>query len=520
MRTLFQFTCILTATLLLWACQRAPQTAPAPSAESPELRWAGLFEAVQEARIFPDSKTFADCTPRYADARILSAWREGRGNAGFDLKAFVMEHFELPKAFASGFQADTSRSISAHIDSLWPVLTRQPEAQHAGTLLALPKPYVVPGGRFGEIYYWDSYFTMLGLQASGKTELIRNMTDNFAYLIETYGHIPNGNRSYYLSRSQPPFFALMAELSTNGDEKALAAYSPALEKEYAFWAKRFSKTPQGHLLCHYDDARSAPRAESWREDRELVARNGGDTSLYRQLRAACESGWDFSSRWFSDGKTLDSVRTLDIAPVDLMCLLYEHARVNAAAARAAGNAARVAYYEGQMNEWRRSVQELCWDESRGWFMDFDMKRGKVTGIRSLAGMYPLFSGLATAPQAASAAQVLEKDFLQAGGLVTTLEATGQQWDWPNGWAPLQWIAIKGLRHYGHNELASDIRQRWIALNTRVYKSTGKMLEKYNVADMSLTAGGGEYPVQDGFGWSNGVLKKLLSEDVRSNKKSQ
>jgi alpha,alpha-trehalase len=135
----------------------------------------------------------------------------------------------------------------------------------------------------------------------------------------------------------------------------------------------------------------------------------------------------------------------------------------------------------------------------------------MTTVPSLAGAYPLFVGLATPEQAAACASVLGKDFLQPGGLVSTLNKTGQQWDAPNGWAPLQWVAISGLRRYGHAALADVVADRWIALNERVFRSTGRMMEKYNVVDMTLDAGGGEYPVQDGFGWSNGVLLRLLSD---------
>jgi len=144
-------------------------------------------------------------------------------------------------------------------------------------------------------------------------------------------------------------------------------------------------------------------------------------------------------------------------------------------------------------------------------MDYDYEKEESTAVPSLAGLFPLYYGLATPEQAAAVAKLVEKEFLRFGGVVSTLEKTGQQWDAPNGWAPLQYITVVGLNRYGHTELAEEIAQRWINLNNKVYKSTGKMVEKYNVMDEGLEAGGGEYPLQDGFGWTNGVLLRLLQD---------
>jgi len=121
----------------------------------------------------------------------------------------------------------------------------------------------------------------------------------------------------------------------------------------------------------------------------------------------------------------------------------------------------------------------------------------------------MYFKIASPEQAKAVASIIEKNFLQSGGVTTTLETTGQQWDAPNGWAPLQWITIQGLENYGMHDLAKETATRWIALNKKVYQRTGKLMEKYNVYDTALDAGGGEYPSQDGFGWTNGVLLKLL-----------
>lgn len=504
----------------LFACQ-----SPGPSGKdagvplSPDEQYGALFDAIQMARVFPDGKTFADCTPKTDPAEIMRQYEAEKDKPDFDLNAFVLAHFEPPVPHSSGFQSDLSRSAEDHINDLWPVLTRQADQGSRGTLLPLPNRYIVPGGRFGEVYYWDSYFTMLGLQVAGKTDLIQDMVDNFAYLIDTYGHIPNGNRSYYLSRSQPPFFSLMVNLTGKP-----VAYLPQLEKEYAFWMegaeglseqnpahRRVVRLADGTVLNRYWDDRPAPRPESYREDVETARAAAGRPSeeVYRNLKAGAESGWDFSCRWNADS-SLVRINTIDIIPVDLNCLLWNLEKTIGAAWQAKGDAAKSKFYQQRARARATAINRLCYNPKAGWFEDFNWKRGATSGKLSLAGMYPLFMKIAPQKEAETCAMTLQARFLRPGGLVTTLEHTGQQWDAPNGWAPLQWISITGLRNYGQTALADEISLRWIKVCTDVYQRTGKMLEKYNVEDLSLEGGGGEYPIQDGFGWTNGVLLKLLS----------
>jgi len=390
----------------------------------------------------------------------------------------------------------------------------------------LPHPYIVPGGRFGEIYYWDSYFTILGLEKAGKIGLIENMADNFAYLIDTVGYIPNGNRTYFLGRSQPPFFAAIVNVlaEAKGDEM-YSRYLSAMEKEYNFWMsgitdlssgnrthRRVVRLPDGIILNRYYDDHIAPRPESYKEDVELAKKSGrAPDDLYLNLRAACESGWDFSSRWLTDPKDLGTIHTTDIIPVDLNSLLFNLERTLSKANRIANNKELADFYSQRANNRKRGIQTYCWDESRKFFVDYDFKKAAPTPTLSLAGTYPLYFDLAVPDQAKGVATLLRKDFLKPGGLVSTLNTTGQQWDAPNGWAPLQWMAYSGLQNYGQTKLADEIKNNWLAVNQRVFKNTGKMVEKYNVVDMELESGGGEYPVQDGFGWTNGIYLKMLEE---------
>src|SRR5690554_1883523 len=276
---------------------------------SPDVRYGELFQQVQMSGQFSDSKTFADATPKYSSAHITAQYHQQKDQPDFQLEQFVSEYFLLPPNIASDFKSDKNQTARQHIQSLWQILTREPDDSTAGSLIPLPYNYVVPGGRFREIYYWDSYFTMLGLQESNRWDLIENMVDNFSHLIDTMGFIPNGNRTYYQTRSQPPFYALMVKLlAEKKGPGTLTRYRPYLLKEYQFWmsgadtlsaanrsVRRVVMLPDGSTLNRYWDSSATPRPESYKEDVELV--HGDNPETYRHIRAAAESGWDFSSRW-------------------------------------------------------------------------------------------------------------------------------------------------------------------------------------------------------------------------------
>jgi alpha,alpha-trehalase len=481
-----------------------------------------LFEEVQMQKIFADGKTFVDCTPKTAVEEILANYENQKQSDGFDLKQFVLAHFEVPKAFASDVKV--AASVEEHIEQLWDVLTRQPD-EAGGSLIPLPNAYVVPGGRFGEVYYWDSYFTMLGLHASGRYEMIENMVKNFAHLIDKVGFIPNGNRTYYLGRSQPPFFSLMVQLlATIKGKEALIEYLPALEKEYGFWMhgkEQLNKRniavnhvvlmSNGTVLNRYWDSFDIPRPESYREDAELVHAHPAPQQMYRHLRAGAASGWDYSCRWFKDVNDFASIHTTDIIPVDLNCLLYHLEQTISEVYKFTNQTAKADEYLQKANERKQSIQQYCWNETLQFYTDYDFINAETTSVKSLAASFALYFEIATKEQADVLASTLENEFLKDGGLVTTLHNTGQQWDAPNGWAPLQWMSIVGLEKCNHISLARTVAQRWIQLNKNVFTKTGKLMEKYNVVDTHMEAGGGEYEGQDGFGWTNGVLLGLMKK---------
>ena len=489
-----------------------------------------LFHDIQLARLFADSKTLVDARPLEAPAALTARYLAERGAPGFDLTTFV-NRWIMPPPPAGLAPATVARTgMEQHIRDLWPLLTRAADTSDSrSSLLPLPKPYVVPGGRFREVYYWDSYFTMLGLVESGRTDLVGNMLDNFAHLVTTVGHIPNANRTYYLSRSQPPYFAAMVGLyATATDTTKALQYLEAMEAEHDFWMdgaaklapgtanRRVVRMRDGALLNRFYDDRAEPRPESYREDFELgtTLPEAKREALYRNIRAAAESGWDFSSRWMRDTTDLRTLETIDLVPVDLNSLMYHMERTIAAFRtfrKGVGDAAVAATFTAAADARRAALLGAAWDARSGFFYDVRWRSGaRVTDRPTMAAAAPLFFGLATAEQGRAVAARLERDFLRPGGFVTTLIRSGQQWDAPNGWPPLQWIAMEGVRRYGRADLADLARDRWLAVNRRTYAATGRMTEKYDVVDLTRPAGGGEYPTQDGFGWTNGVALALAT----------
>jgi alpha,alpha-trehalase len=492
----------------------------------PDLYSSDLFKDVQLKSIFPDSKTFVDCTPKRELGDIIDDYGKIKAQPDFDLHEFIRQNFDLPVRPKSTFATDTTLAMEEHLTRLWPVLTRKADDRNErSSLIPLPYDYVVPGGRFSEVYYWDSYFTILGLKAQNRYELIQNMVKNFAYLIDTIGFIPNGNRDYYLTRSQPPFFSLIVRELEEYDSLAADHYLDAMVKEHRFWMEgedslnnpgdvknHVVMMANGSLMNRYFDKGESPRPESYREDYALAKKQrGNEKQLYRDIRSAAESGWDFSSRWLRDGKTLESIHTTEIIPVDLNALLAHLEKMIAKGYRLRGNAQLANEFNNRSDLRRRALLTYCWDPEQNFFIDYDFVAGKTTGIKSLAGVYPIFFEFVQKDIAEKTSQVIRQEFLKQGGLVTTLTDTDQQWDAPNGWAPLQWMTYRALKNYQIDPLANEIRRRWLRQNERVYEATGKMMEKYNVTDTTLIAGGGEYPNQDGFGWTNGVALAFKKE---------
>lgn len=498
---------------------------------SPDELFGTLFQDVQNSHIFSDSKTFADCIPLDDPYVIIKKYKEEKDNIGFDLTKFVVTNFKIPAEIKSSYVSDVSLNTEEHIRNLWPLLTFQPESQETGgSLIPLPYPYVVPGGRFREIYYWDSYFTMLGLRECGRTDLIQNMINNFSFLLDNHGLIPTGNRTYYLSRSQPPFFSLMVRLlSEINGKKVLINYLPQLRKEYDYWMedggnnlqpfeghRRVVQLPDGVRLNRYWDDRPEPRPEAFHEDVALAHEANSlhgtpPKETYLNVRAAAESGWDFSSRWFKKEDDFTTIHTTELLPVDLNCLMYNLEMTLAEAYLYNEEYDLNREFTLRASQRCEAIQHYFWCPVKKFYMDYDFVERRASHAMTLAGTYPMFFKLTPKLQAKCVRNSLRINFLRSGGLVTTLVRTGQQWDSPNGWAPLQWIAYKGLRNYNFHRTANELSAEWLTLNEKEFKHIGKMMEKYNVLDTYLEAGGGEYEVQEGFGWTNGVYLRMKNK---------
>ena len=522
---------ILLAVFLLTPAAAGAAAGRTPTPQPPSVLFGDLYARVEMRGIFPDSKIFADAVRTQTASSIMADYAHARRSHDFDLGGFVAAHFTRAPENTVSYRIRPDEPVQDYIAGIWDVLLRQPDPTALrSSLLPLPYPYVVPGGRFSEIYYWDTYFTMLGLLRDGRPELARDMIRNLASLIDRYGHVPNGNRSYYLSRSEPPFFACMIDLIAAQDGTgAYLAYLPELQREYDYWMQGADRLAPGQahrhvvrlidgtVLNRYWDDRDTPRDESYREDVQTARASGRPaSSMYRELRAGAETGWDFSSRWLGDGVHLDTIRTTSILPVDLNSLVAHMEQTLALAYGLRGDAARSAIYAGRARLRTDAINRLMFQPGWGAYADYVWTERKPSSVLSIATVLPLFFHLARADQADAVAATIRAKLLRPGGVATTLADTGQQWDSPNGWAPMQWMAIIGLRTYRQDELARTIAQRWIEREIAAYAQTGVLLEKYDVkANAGMVrsgfAGGhgGEYPLQVGFGWTNGVLVSLM-----------
>lgn len=479
---------------------------------SPADLFGPLLAKVQERAILPDGKTFVDALPKRAVADIMHDF--ARLPAGDEaLRAFIAANFDLPAAGQGARPAVLP--LREHIRALWKDLARAPKQTASGSALPVQHRHVVPGGRFREIYYWDSFFTMLGLVRDGELELANGIVDALTDLIETHGHIPNGTRTYYLGRSQPPLFHMMVELLDDGRRDVAARRLSAMKREHAWWmagaetlapgshGARVARLADGHLLNRYWDPRDTPRDESWREDVATAAESGrAAEDVYRDLRAGAESGWDFSSRWLG-GDALPSIRTTAIAPVDLNAFLF-----GLETAIAAHGDDEAAHYAQLADDRRAAMNRHLWHAGGGYFADYDIERGQLRTPLTAAALAPLLVGAATQDQADRSAAAVSSHLLAPGGLNTTLAQTGQQWDRPNGWAPLQWIAAAGLQRHGHDGLAREIARRWVDTVGATFTRTGLLFEKYDV-ERAAVGIGGEYETQTGFGWTNGVTADFI-----------
>ena len=402
-------------------------------------------------------------------------------------------------------------------------------------LLYLPEPYVVPGGRFNEMYGWDSYFIQLGLLRDGMTGLARDIAENFLYEIRNYGKILNANRTYYLTRSQPPFLTemLLNVYERDHDRRWLAKAWPEIEKYYAYWTAPPHFTGTG--LSRYFDLGSGPAPEVLASEKDSRGRTHYDlvkeyyrthtvtaydvaqyynrardrlTPLfYEGDRSMRESGFDPSSRFGPF-----SIDIIHYNPVCLNSLLYVMEKQAGEILRILGRGAEAAAWEQRARERAVRINRLMWDERDGLYYDYDFSTKQRRRYPFLTTFYPLWAGIASREQAARVERSLRL-FERPGGLETSTNHSGEQWDAPFGWAPLELLAAEGLRRYGYAADADRISREFLSVVEEDYQRTGRIAEKYDVERRTSDLAGeihfGYRSNEAGFGWTNGVFTALL-----------
>uniref|UniRef100_A0A0N5B3R2 Trehalase n=1 Tax=Strongyloides papillosus TaxID=174720 RepID=A0A0N5B3R2_STREA len=510
-----------------------------------------LLDFVQKYRLFKDCKHFVDMPLKYDADVVFKKWTKLLANCHGEVdkvqvENFVLENFDepgkeleeyIPQDYNIG--PDNLKQISdghyrhwaLDLHNRWPTLCRKVKQSvkdnaERYSLIALPKPFVVPGGRFREMYYWDSFFTIKGLLASKMYKTVRDMIDNMGYMIDQFGFIPNGNRVYYLNRSQPPLMSwcVDAYIKETGDYDFIRIALGWIEKELQFFKKnRTVKLDEwkSHLY-RYHVSVDTPRPESYREDLEC-SEDCEDLRtkqiMWGEIAAAAESGRDFSTRWFATVGSvmgnMKTIRTSRILPVDLNAILLKNLAIVEEYCLYVGDHEKSERYKHEKEELKSMIREVLWNDDLGCWFDYDIDKYHQILTYYDTNFFPLVTGcsLDKRDQEKIASYINNIGLLKyPGGIPTSLQSSGEQWDFPNAWAPTTWVLIEGLNKNDQPELARLIADKWLRKNYTVWKDTeGKMFEKYNVTTGCALniAGGGEYIIQEGFGWTNGVILDLL-----------
>ncbi|WP_309085886.1 alpha,alpha-trehalase TreF [Chelativorans sp.] len=488
----------------------------------PSLLFPELYNCVGSSGLFKRMKPFADAIPLDSPENILTQFRDDPPRTDDQLRAFVGRWFEIPSDALPQVNEQELLPLRAHIETRWDQATTDARNAAANSsLIPVPGRFITSGGMWREQYYWNTYFLMIGLGAQ-RIALQSEMAENIAHLIDRFGYAPNGNRTYYLSRSQPPLFYKMAGLLAPEDEtEAFVKYLPQLRKEHTYWMcgegalrpgeayRHAVMMPDGSILNRYWDDRDTPRDEAYFRDLSIAAASARpERELFRDIRAGAESGWDFSSRWFADGMTMASIATTSIIPTDLNAFLYGLERAIQQGCERTGDRKGGAEFEERADLRRAAMNAWLWNEALGLFDDYDWMVNQKRNAVTAAAFAPLFARLATPEQATRTAHRVRASLLVTGGLTSTDRSTGEQWDAPYGFAAMQWIGVVGLREYGIEALAKEIARRWLHTVAGVYLETGRLFEKYDLV-AARAGGGGGYPVQSGQGWTASVTAALM-----------
>eukprot|EP00891_Asterochloris_glomerata_P003247 jgi/Astpho2/3247/e_gw1.00052.22.1_t len=461
-------------------------------------------------------------------------------SAGSDFNQISPSDFSSePKGFLPNVTDPGVRSWALAVNKLWQDLVRevnetveaQPD-QHS--LLYLPYPTGVPGDRFRQLYYWDSYWVLQGLLVCGMTETATSQVRDLMTLLQDYGHVPNGARRYYLNRSQPPLLSQMVSLvyNANPDISLLQDALPLLQDEHDYW----TSAPKGlqvagpdgevYSLSRYYANWTLPRPESYTEDVQSAAGMSPDAQarLWRDLASGAESGQDFSSRWFTDPTNISTIRTTQIIPAELNAYLFQMENNIARFAEILGENETAAAFTDAAHQRQEAVNTLMYDEASGHWRDLIIEDDSAspvqvsqrdTGIEYISDYIPLWVGMAGpgSEQAANVTQAFfESGLINVAGCTISTFNSSQQWDFPSSWPPTEWMMITALQNYGGDPgqvQARNMAQVYLDSMYQGFQTSGHMIEKYNALAPGLAGYGGEYTTQTGFGWSNGVALELL-----------
>ncbi|KAL0840923.1 hypothetical protein ABMA28_014720 [Loxostege sticticalis] len=528
-----------------------------PSCDKPVYCDSELLHHVQIARIFEDSKTFVDLHMLQDPEEILEEFNqllnETKNPTKEQLREFVQKHFDSEgeledwtphdfnenPTFLQGIRDVKLRQFAKDIHNIWPTLGRKIkphvfEKPERFSLIPMPNGFIIPGGRFKEIYYWDTYWIIEGLLIGGMKETAKGMIENLIDLLRKLGHIPNGSRWYYQERSQPPLLCAMVLLyiRETKDIQFLKANIDALEAELEYWLDSqivsFEKDNSTHTLLRYYSPSKGPRPESYSEDYNEGLKYKSDDrkqEFYIDLKSAAESGWDFSSRWFVDDAgensgNLTTIHTKEIIPVDLNSIFANALQNMANFQRLLNRPRRASHWAYLARQWRSNIEAVFWDEEDGIWYDYDMVNGKHRKYFYPSNVSPLWMGAVdkrlVRKHSARVLQYLKNshglDF--PGGIPTSLIRSGEQWDFPNAWPPLVSVVVNALEALGTREgrkVAFNVAQTWVRACHKGFGENKQMFEKYDAEVPGKFGGGGEYTVQTGFGWTNGCVLEFLAK---------
>lgn len=445
---------------------------------------------------------------------------------GSDISYHMPEDFNSNPLFIKPLKNIELKNMGLRLNEVWKDLSRKkahlPEYS-TSTLIDLPHPFMIPGGRFREFYYWDTYFILEGLLVCGMNKTAFNILDNFIYILDTIGYIPNGIRKYYENRTEPPFFSqmLLKLLDVDpekGNELILGKGLEMAIKEMKFFDKNKSikvkgKNGKTYKLNYYHVETNYPRPESFAEDIESFERQNSQsaTDLFTNIKSGAESGWDFSSRWFLDETDISTIIASKQIPVDLNALLYRSEIIISHLSERKGDMKTADEFMERANKRKEAINQVLWNDEENTWMDYNIKTGKFVDRRFyFSNITPLIYGIEP-PGEVNNYDILKKYkfelFGYPGGVPVSGDGpeTGQQWDFPNAWAPHQHMLVEYLININEEEMAFNVAKRFFNSAIEGFRVSNTFFEKYDVLHLGSTGGGGEYEPQEGFGWTNGVI---------------